>query len=117
MVYEINQLFLIINSYIAHHYGNIDKVDKLTEVIYAKKTWFINNKTHSLADWYELYVGLKDDINYLSDYVDETLDDAPAYEAIDKLFTFLFRVKPWKQSLRFVLVVLTLGIGLWFLDE
>jgi|GEM_PF-5192730 len=117
MVYEINQLFLLINTYIAHHHDEISAVEELTEVVYAKKKRFLQSKKHQLADRYELYVGLKDDITYLSDYVDEDLSDATSYESIDKLFTFLFRIKPRTKALRSLLLVITLGLGGGFLKE
>ena len=117
LVYEVNQLFLLINSYIANNREKIDKFDDLIEVIYAKKHRFIGNKTHLLSDRYELYLGLKDDINYLSDYTEEEFDLTESYASIDQMFAFEFRIKPRMKGLRFIAIVFTLGIALGFLEE
>lgn len=115
--YQINDYFFIINNYIANNKDNLEKFDELIDVIYAKKKWFINNKTHTVAEWYELFLGLKSDINYLSDYTGDELSDNALDKKTENLFSFLFSIKPRQRVLRFVLGIITLGIGLGFVEE
>lgn len=114
---SINKYFLRINTYIATHRDQLEKFDDLIDVVYAKKKWFIHNKTHWLTDWYELFVWLKDDINYLSDYTGEDIDNTDLNKQTDAFFAFLFHIRSWQRSLRFILGVITLGIGLGFVHE
>ena len=52
----MNEYFLTINTTIATKKKEITKFDELISVIYAKKKRFINHKTHTLSDRYELFL-------------------------------------------------------------
>jgi hypothetical protein len=114
---NINSYFFAINSTIASQDKSADKFNDLIDVIYSKKKWFINNKTHNLTDWYELFIGLKDDLHYLGEYTGSELDDQEVNKQTDGFFSFLFSIRPRKRTLKAVLTVLTLGIGRGFIND
>lgn len=114
---NINEYFLIINSYIAHQKNSLEKFDDLIDVVYAKKKRFIHNKSHWLTDQYELFVGLKDDINYLADYTGDEFDTNTLNKQTDELFGFLFSIKPRQKTVRFFLGLITLWIWLGFVED
>lgn len=73
-LYEsINHYFLTINTTIGTINQNTDpKWKDLLEVVYAKKKRFLNQKDHRIATWYELFVALKDDIQYMNAYLGDS---------------------------------------------
>jgi hypothetical protein len=93
---NLNAYFFIINQYIALHRTSLEKLDDLVDVLYAKKKRFLHNKTHVIADQYELFLGLKDSIEYLSDYSGDELNNEDLYKETESLFSFLFSIKSWQ---------------------
>ncbi len=114
---NINSYFFIINKVIAQKKADLEKFDDLIEVLYAKKKWFLHNKTHTIADQYELFLNLKDWVEYLSDYASLELVDVDLNKQSEGYFSFLFSIRPRQKSLRFFLLLFTLGLGSWFIQD
>lgn len=117
-LYEnLNAYFFTINEYIALNRTSLEKFDDLIDVIYAKKKRFLHNKTHALADQYELFLGLKDSVEYLSEYSGDELGNEDLYKETESLFSFLFSIKSWQVWLRALLLIVTLWLWSWFVSD
>ncbi|HMY80640.1 MAG TPA: hypothetical protein PLW93_01680 [Candidatus Absconditabacterales bacterium] len=121
-LYEsINHYFLTINTTIGTINQNTDpKWKDLLEVVYAKKKRFLNQKDHRIATWYELFVALKDDIQYMNAYLGDSttsLYDTGLDNQTQGYFSFLFRIKPRQTIIRGLFTILTLGIGPGFIRQ
>lgn len=114
---NLNQYFLSINKIINNQRENLEKFDELIEIIYAKKKWFIHNKTHTIADQYELFLWLQDTIEYLSEYCNEDYDNKDLYKKTESLYWFLFSIKNRQSAIRWLLAVSTLWLWLWFVQD
>lgn len=114
---NLNAYFFTINQYIALHRSSLEKFDDLVDVLYAKKKRFLHNKTHTVADQYELFLGLKDSIEYLSEYSGDELSNEDLYRETESLFSFLFSIKSWQIWLRILLMIMTLWLWSWFVSD
>lgn len=114
---NLNDYFMIINSTIAKQRNNLERFDDLIDVLYAKKKWFLWNTSHWVSEQYELYLSLKDGIEYLSDYISSDLTSNELNKQTEWYFAFLFSMKTRQKITRSTLLLLTLGLWSGFIQD
>jgi hypothetical protein len=92
---------------IAKHREIIPKFDEFVPLVFAQKKKFFFHTKHTLADYTDLYYGLKDDILYTEKYMDKHLHDRDQLIVVEDALKFLNKIYSSVHFMRWIFAILT----------